>query len=74
MKYKKYCSNGKRIFDKKGAQTIINLIYKLDHIKMEIYQCEEGCKGWHTTTVDAPNFKISRPKRFRHKKLLMLDK
>ncbi len=42
-----YC-NGKRTYDKKGAQTAQNARYKQDHIELRIYPCPD-CHGWHLT-------------------------
>ena len=42
-----YC-NGKRAYDKKGAQTAANLRWKQAREELRIYQCEEG-DHWHLT-------------------------
>ena len=55
------CPTGKKILDKKGALSMKNLTMELHHIKMEIYQCKDGCNGWHLTTI-ADNKK----KRFKN--------
>lgn len=44
----RYCQ-GKRAYDKKGAQTAKNKRWKEDHVKLRVYQCELE-DHWHLTS------------------------
>ena len=51
--------SGKPIYDKKGAQSAINLRMKRDHTKLRMYHCDK-CNGWHLTKqmyFEGKNFK-----------------
>lgn len=50
MKSDYYC-RGKRIYNKKGAQTSKNARWAEDHVALRIYQCELA-NHWHLTSKD----------------------
>lgn len=56
------CISGKRMFDKKGAQTMANTTYELHHIECGIYCCP-WCHFWHLTTK-----RYNKNSKFRHSK------
>ena len=45
------CENGKKMFDKKTAQTVVNNMKKDHGIIMRAYECEHG-GHWHLSSHD----------------------
>lgn len=43
-----YCTEGKVMYDKKGAVTAKNFRLKKDHVKLRVYNCPV-CNHWHLT-------------------------
>ena len=44
----RFLCDGKKCYDKKGAQTVKNLRYAEDRVKLRIYCCSV-CGMWHLT-------------------------
>ena len=61
IKVEKCQKSGKRILDKRGAQTAINSAMNLQHKEMKMYVCPD-CHGYHLSTIDERNFKETRIK------------
>ena len=61
MAVSKCKKSGKRILDKRGAQTAVNSAMDLQHKEMKMYVCLD-CEGYHLSTIDECNFKEKRMK------------
>lgn len=44
-------TTGKVVYSKNGAEGARQACYKQRSVRLRIYQCPEGCGGWHLTSL-----------------------
>lgn len=60
---KQYCElEGKRIFDKKGAVSMRNIMLRDHGVAMREYHCP-ACNGWHMSTKDRERNKLHKGRK-----------